>query len=66
MCGRSGMKPIVGMRFHLRGRNYGLCQAEFEKLDDAQKGLYKAIPPPKRPPPGLKLEGCSRPGDLTK
>ena len=60
-CGRSGMNPIVGMRFHLRGiePSSDLCQAEYDKLDDAENGLYEAIPPP---PPGLKLEGGSLPG----
>jgi hypothetical protein len=58
-CDRSGMNPIVGMRFHLRGSTYNLCQAEYDKLDDAWKGLFEAIPPP---PPGLKLEGGSLAG----
>jgi hypothetical protein len=58
-CEQSGMNPIVGMRFHLRGSNYNLCQAEYDELNDAWKGLYEAIPPP---PPGLKLEGGSLEG----
>merc|ERR1719218_448071 len=41
-CDRSGMVPIVGTRFHLRGHNYDLCQAEFDKLPDAEKALYDA------------------------
>ena len=63
-CGRSGMKPIVGMRFHLRGiePSSDLCQAEYDKLDDAEKGLYEAIPPPQPLSPGLKLEGGSLEG----
>jgi len=44
-CDRSGMNPIVGMRFHLRGQNYDLCQAEYEKLSAAEKVQYEAIPP---------------------
>ena len=40
------MNPIVGMRFHLRGHNYNLCQAEYDKLSAADQGLYEAIPPP--------------------
>ena len=26
-CDRSGMAPIVGMRYHLPGQDYDLCQA---------------------------------------
>merc|ERR1719274_258366 len=45
-CDRSGMNPIVGIRYHLVGHNYDLCQAEFDKLDLAEKKLYQKIPPP--------------------
>merc|ERR1719240_703867 len=45
-CDRSGMNPIVGMRYHLRGHNYDLCQAEYDKLSQQEKLLYTAIPPP--------------------
>jgi len=45
-CDRSGMCPIVGTRFHLRGHNYDLCQAEFDKLPSNEKPLYDAIAPP--------------------
>lgn len=44
-CDRSGMIPIVGMRFHMLGHNYDLCQAEYDKLSAAEKGQYEAIPP---------------------
>ena len=43
-CG--GGCPIVGTRFHLRGHNYDLCQAEYDKLPAAEKLLYEAIAPP--------------------
>jgi len=45
-CDRSGVMPIVGMRYNLRGHNYDLCQAEFDKLPEGEKGLYTALPPP--------------------
>jgi len=45
-CDRSGQSPIVGTRFHLRGHNYDLCQAEFDKLPETEKKLYVALPPP--------------------
>jgi hypothetical protein len=45
-CDRSGMTPIIGIRYKLRGHNYDLCEAEFEKLDDSEKAQYAAIPPP--------------------
>jgi len=45
-CDRSGMSPIVGMRYHLRGHDWDLCQAEFDKCPAGEKALYSAIPPP--------------------
>merc|ERR1719198_1262490 len=45
-CDRSGMCPIVGTRYHLRGHNYDLCQAEYDKLPQQEKLLYAAMPPP--------------------
>jgi hypothetical protein len=46
ICDRSGMHPIVGMRYHLRGKNYDLCQAEFDELDADEQEEYEAIQPP--------------------
>jgi len=51
-CDKSGMSPIVGTRFHLRGHNYDLCQAEFDKLPASEKLLYDAVPPPALPSGG--------------
>ena len=45
-CDRSGVCPILGNRFHLRGEDYDLCQAEYETLDDEEKARYECIPPP--------------------
>ena len=45
-CDRSGAYPIVGMRFHMIGQNYDLCQAEYDKLSAAEQGQYEAILPP--------------------
>jgi len=50
-CDRSGQCPIVGVRHHLRGHNYDICQAEFDKLPATEKLLYEAIEPPALPPP---------------
>merc|ERR1719281_2051858 len=65
-CDKSGMKPIVGMRYNLRGHNYDLCQAEFDKLAEAEKALYDAIPPPAFPPvPGrVRQAGRGREGTV--
>ena len=45
-CDRSGMNPIVGIRYHLRGQNYDICQAEYDKLNAREQSEYEAIPPP--------------------
>jgi len=45
-CDRSGMCPIVGMRYQLRGHNYDLCQAEYDKLGEEEKANFVALPPP--------------------
>jgi len=45
-CDRSGMCPIVGIRYNMRGRNYDLCEAEYAKLDPEEKRNYVAIQPP--------------------
>ena len=44
-CDRSGQCPIVGTRYNLRGHNFDLCQAEFDKIPSAERPLYEAIPP---------------------
>ena len=45
-CDRSGVSPIKGIRYHLRGQNYDICQAEYDKLRTEEQKLYLAIPPP--------------------
>lgn len=45
-CDRSGMSPIVGPRFHLPGRDYDLCEAEFLKLDAAARKAFVRIDRP--------------------
>jgi len=44
-CDRSGMCPIVGVRYNLKGHDYDLCQREFDKLPAAEKLMYTPIPP---------------------
>jgi len=44
-CDRSGMCPIVGVRYNLKGHDYDLCQREFDKLPSAEKLMYTPIPP---------------------
>ena len=63
-CDRSGTGvPILGLRYHLKGKDYDLCQAEYDKLTDADKLLYEAIPPPHMPPPPPP---CAQLLELTK
>jgi len=44
-CDRSGMCPIIGVRYNLKGHDYDLCQREFDKLSAAEKLMYTPIPP---------------------
>ena len=45
-CDVSGMNPIVGTRYKLRGENYDLCEAEYEKISEDDKKLYEKIERP--------------------
>jgi len=42
-CDTSGMNPIRGVRYHLAGVNYDLCEAEFNKLSEAEKAKFVVI-----------------------
>lgn len=39
-CDVTGQCPIVGPRYHLRGQNYDLCEAAFNKLSAKEKTRY--------------------------
>ena len=54
-CDRSGMNPIVGIRYHLRGQNYDICQAEYDKLNAREQSEYEAIPPPQEFPQAERI-----------
>jgi next-to-BRCA1 protein 1 len=64
-CDRSGMCPIVGIRYNLRGHNYDLCQAEYDKLPEPEKRYYQKIPPRcsgvRVPPPCNPMRHCGPP-----
>ena len=45
-CDKSGMSPIVGIRYHLQGHDYDLCESEYAKLPEEEKKRFKAILPP--------------------
>jgi hypothetical protein len=46
-CDVSGMHPIVGPRFNKKGLDFDLCEAEYIKLGEAEKGNYIRIDHPK-------------------
>merc|ERR1719217_686024 len=48
-CDKTGACPIVGNRYHLVGHNYDLCEAEFLKLSDKEKALFRKVAPPAAP-----------------
>ena len=62
-CDKSGQKPIVGWRFHLIGKNYDLCEAEFNKLPDAEKANYEKIAPPR---PARAAQSEAEPSELAR
>ena len=41
------MRPIVGMRYHLPGQDYDLCQAEWDKLPPQEQATYERIERPR-------------------
>ncbi|KAL1529569.1 hypothetical protein AB1Y20_000513 [Prymnesium parvum] len=59
-CDKSGMRPIVGPRFNLKGHNYDLCEAEFNKLDPAEQAKFVRIEPPVPPCMQWRKKGWPR------
>lgn len=59
-CDGSGQSPILGDRYHLRDGEKNLCQAEYDKLPEAEKVSYEAIPPPVR-----NVTSCWQHGPVT-
>merc|ERR1719399_1766821 len=47
-CDKSGMHPIVGIRFKKTGEDYDLCEAEFAKLSAEEQQLFERIETPRR------------------
>ena len=64
-CDASGMRPIVGTRFHKIGENYDLCEAEFAKLSEADKASFEKIGHVEDPRGPLSPEDA-RPYDVDK
>ena len=54
-CDRSGQCPIIGYRYHLRNKDYDLCQQEFDKLRSDEKAAYTKLIPPVRWNPSVAL-----------
>jgi len=46
-CDRSGMCPILGIRYKRRGEDYDLCQAEYKKLTPEEQAAFVAIDHPR-------------------
>ena len=42
-CDRCHMIPIKGPRYKMRGRNYDLCQADFDKLSSEERSQYRMV-----------------------
>ena len=62
-CDRSGMSPLVGVRYSVPGADYDLCEAEFDKLEAIDCPLYVAIayPGAEPVPCGLMVECAEDP-----
>eukprot|EP00621_Florenciella_sp_RCC1693_P014760 CAMPEP_0182536334 /NCGR_PEP_ID=MMETSP1323-20130603/19807_1 /TAXON_ID=236787 /ORGANISM="Florenciella parvula, Strain RCC1693" /LENGTH=596 /DNA_ID=CAMNT_0024746559 /DNA_START=78 /DNA_END=1868 /DNA_ORIENTATION=- len=45
-CDKSGMNPIVGVRYHVPHADYDLCEAEFAKLPEAEHRKFVKIERP--------------------
>lgn len=50
ICDKSGMHPIIGVRYHKIGEDYDLCAEEFAKLPQNERSAYEAIAFPGAPP----------------
>ena len=42
-CDQSGMFPILGNRWHKTGEDFDLCEMEYQKLDDEEKGQFSLV-----------------------
>ena len=60
-CDKSGMCPIVGPRYKLKGQNYDLCEAEYNQLPPAERANFLKIEAPR--PPGSDDGGESDDGE---
>jgi len=58
ICDRSGMHPIVGMRWHMVGVDYDLCDAEFQQLPEGAKASFEAIPYPGAHPVPYEIDAA--------
>jgi len=45
-CDVTGQHPIIGARYHKKGLDYDLCEAEFNKLTAEEKASYERIDRP--------------------
>lgn len=61
-CDVSGISPIIGNRFHLRGANYDVSQEEFDKLEPTQQRNFELIVEPGQSP--IPINRPSRIGDI--
>ena len=44
VCDKTGQGPTIGWLFHLTGKNYDLCEAEFNQLlPEAEKASYEKL-----------------------